>query len=42
MIQGITSAATFLAAVCSALAAYHWYRAAQVEAPKFPCWHRSN
>lgn len=33
MIQVLSIATTFLAAVCSALAAYHWYRAAQVEAP---------
>jgi hypothetical protein len=29
----LTSCATFLAAICSALAAYHWYRAAQVKDP---------
>lgn len=34
MIQAIISAATFLAAVCSALAAYHWFQASRVEAPE--------
>jgi hypothetical protein len=29
----IASATSLLAAICSAFAAYHWYRAAQVEDP---------
>jgi hypothetical protein len=34
MIHVINSAATFLAALCSAIAAYFWHRASQVEAPE--------
>jgi hypothetical protein len=33
MIKIAISVTSLLAAVCSALAAYHWYRAAQVEDP---------
>jgi len=33
MIEGLTSACIFLAAACSALAAFFWYHAAQLETP---------
>jgi hypothetical protein len=33
MIQALNSIPNLLAAVCSALAAYHWYRASQVKDP---------